>query len=45
MLVAITFAQCFSHDSQHFLQKAYSVQTGWHYIVSYICYIVFIESD
>ena len=30
-----------------FLQKAYSVQTGWHYIVlyMYICYITFVESD
>ena len=28
-----------------FLQKAYCVKTGWYYIVSYICYITFIESD
>ena len=33
------------NDSQHFLQKTYSVKIRWHYIVSYICYITFIESD
>ena len=31
--------------SQHLMQKTYSVKIGWHYIVSYICYITFIESD
>ena len=33
------------HDSQQFLQKAHSVQRGWHCVVSYICYIAIIESD
>ena len=28
-----------------FSAKTYSVKIGWHYIVSYICYITFIESD
>ena len=26
-------------------KNAYSVQTGRHYIGSYICYITFVESD
>ena len=28
-----------------FCKKNYSDKIGWHYIVSYICYIAFIESD
>ena len=28
-----------------FCKKTYSVKTGWHYKVIYICYITFIESD
>ena len=38
-------AQCFILDTQNILQKAYSVKSGWHYKVSYICYLTFIEID
>ena len=34
--------QRFNPDSQHFLEK--KVKIGWHYIVSYMCYIAFIET-
>ena len=37
--------QCFKHGGQCFLQKAYSVQTDLHYIVSFICYMTIVESD
>ena len=44
--LAMTLCTVFqSYDSQHFLQKAYSVKNGSHYIVSYVCNITLIESD
>ena len=41
-LLAMTLCTVFpSWQSAFFLQKGYSVKTGWHYTVSNTCYVTF----